>query len=228
MQKTKRHSGIFVTGTDTDVGKTWIGQAILRQLIENGVSVIPRKPVESGWLVDVTKSDAWLLAAAAGYEDDLDKVCPNRFKAAVSPVRAAHLEGRELQLNTVVDQCLRDLEKDDFLYVEGAGGFFSPLVENQNGKGLNADLAKSLNLPVLLVAQDKLGCINHVLLTLAAIKDYELPVVGVVLNSMDEGVVIGNSDINNFEDLVSLLDVPVFLTQYGQSTVADELIKLML
>lgn len=239
MQQKKTQAGVFVTGTDTDVGKTWLGQAVIRQLNEQGVKVVPRKPVESGWLDDVNKTDAWRLAKVGGCEQELEKVCPNHFKAAVSPVRAASLEGRALRLDTVTQQCFEGVEESSFLYVEGAGGFFSPLVakevevakEKSNGvRGLNADLAKSLNLPVLLVANDKLGCINHVLLTLAAIESYELPVVAVVLNSVDKTVDSNgiNFIMNNLEDLEDLLDVPMFHIQHGQSTVSADLVELML
>ena len=233
MQQKKTQPGVFVTGTDTDVGKTWLGQAVIRQLNEQGVKVVPRKPVESGWLDDVNKTDAWRLAKVAGCELELEKVCPNRFKAAVSPVRAAGLEGKALRLDLVTQQCFEGVDESSFLYVEGAGGFFSPLVskevakeESNRVRGLNADLAKSLNLPVLLVANDKLGCINHVLLTLAAIESYELSVVAVVLNRVEKSA--DNEDINNFEDLKSVLDRPIFQVKYGQSAVPAKLIELLL
>jgi len=218
----KKQKGIFVTGTDTNVGKTWIGQMIIRQLGDDGVEVIPRKPVESGWQKDhLETTDAWLLAKAAGKEQELNLVCVNRFKAPLSPVRAAQLAGKTLQLDTIKQQCFDQVEADDFLYVEGAGGFFSPLVSN----GLNADLAKALNLPVLLVAEDKLGCINHVLLTIAAIKSYNLTIVAVILNVKEEGS--GDTKMNNHEDLEVLIDIPVFQIGYCQDEVSEELLLLL-
>lgn len=214
--------GIFVTGTDTDVGKTWVGQQLIRQLISSDMSVVPRKPVESGWQADnFIKTDAWKLATAASCANELDKVCPNRFKAAISPVRAAALEKQTLSLESVSQQCLADLQKDDFLYVEGAGGFFSPLVSD----GLNADLAKALNLPVLLVAADRLGCINHILLTLAAIKSYGLHTVGIVLNQT--GYSGGDSAMNNLKDLLVLTKVPVFQLRYDEKSISEELLELL-
>ncbi len=214
--------GVFVTGTDTDVGKTWVGQMIIRQLCGSGVHVIPRKPVESGWQDDVEKTDAWLLAHAAGKEEELELVCPNRFQAAVSPVRAAALEGKSLQISEVKQQCLEGVNLDDFLYVEGAGGFFSPLVND----GLNADLAKELGLPVLLVAEDKLGCINHILLSIAAIESYGLPVKGIVLNARKKAD--NQAVMNNLEDLQGLVSAPVFQVSFRQEQVAAQMLDALL
>ena len=159
--------GVFITGTDTDVGKTWVGQKIIQQLIKEGVSVEPRKPVESGWPDDITQSDAWKLSHAANKEEMLDTICPNRFFAAISPDRAAKIEGKLVTISQLSIQCTDNLNaEDDFLYVEGAGGFYSPICSD----GLNADLAKALNLPVILVVDDRLGCINHTLLSVEAIE----------------------------------------------------------
>ena len=218
----KKQQGIFVTGTDTDVGKTWLGQIIIRQLCEQGIKVIPRKPVESGWSIDEeTSTDGWLLAKAAHQEHQLDLVCPNRFKAAISPVRAAAMEQKTLHLETVKQQCIQTINNDEFLYVEGAGGFFSPLVSD----GLNADLAKSLGLPVLLIAENKLGCINHILLSIAAIRSYQLPLVAIVLNTREKTML---GDMNNFEDLQSLVDIPVFQMQYQQGRIDEAFLQLLL
>jgi dethiobiotin synthetase len=224
-----KQSGIFVTGTDTDVGKTWVGRMIIRQLIANGIKVIPRKPVESGWQDNEPLTDAGILAKAAGV-NDLQKVCPNRFRAAVSPVRAATLEGHSLSLQQVYQQCLEEVTSDNFLYVEGAGGFFSPLVNDPNSKGLNADLAKQLDLPVLLVAEDRLGCINQVLLTLSAIQAYQLPIIAVVLNRLREGEQCGcspQSEMNNIEDLKTLINVPIYHLKHDQREIDDELIEVL-
>lgn len=223
-----KQSGIFVTGTDTDVGKTWVGRMIIRQLMNQGVKVIPRKPVESGWQDNEQLTDAGLLAEAAG-KMNLKKVCPNRFNAAISPVRAAALEGHSLTIPDVYEQCLVGVGKDDFVYVEGAGGFFSPLVNDQETRGLNADLARELGLPLLLVAEDRLGCINQVLLTLSAIKAYQLPVIAVVLNIVKEkGGGASQKEMNNYDDLKVLVDVPVFQVKYGQQEVSEKLIKALL
>jgi len=213
-------SGIFTTGTDTNVGKTYVGSKLIKTLLKQGIRVRPRKPVESGWQEDELITDAGLLMQAAGHIDVIQQVCPNPLKVAVSPVRAAAMEGKKLLVAQLKKQCLDQLKKDDFLYVEGAGGFYSPLVSD----GLNADLAEQLGLPILLVAEDKLGCINQVLLTLEAIEQRQLTVIAIVLNQLS-----GNesTEMNNSEDLSSYTHVPVFTWGYAQKELPDGLIEII-
>lgn len=212
--------GIFVTGTDTDVGKTWVGQSLIAGLVGSGLSVVPRKPAESGWPVDVTESDAWKLANAAKMTDQLDQVCPHRFQAAVSPVRAAALEHVSLTINQLKAAC-SNIADDDFLYVEGAGGFYSPLVSD----GLNADLAEALQLPIVLVANDRLGIINQVLLSQEAIAGRGLKLRCVILNETSPKIDVDSMD--NLADLRGLLDVPVFSFGYQQREVSNELLSVI-
>ena len=197
--------GVFITGTDTDVGKTWVGQKIIQQLTNAGLSVEPRKPVESGWPKDITLSDAWKLAHAANKQEKLDTICPNRFLAAISPDRAAKIEGKSLTVNQLFTQCTENINSEkDFLYVEGAGGFYSPLCSD----GLNVDLAKALKLPIILVVADRLGCINHALLSIEAIENAGLSLLGVVLNNIEENSP-DNHNMNNYEDLLGKIDYPL-------------------
>lgn len=174
--------GAFMTGTDTDVGKTRVGVQLLKHLHTTGVQVTPRKPVESGWPqspATVESTDAFkLLQACNDPQPTLDQVCPNRFRAPLSPPRAAQLEGVRLSIQELATQCRQHLAENAFLYVEGAGGFYSPLAED----GLNADLATALDLPVILVSEDRVGCINHILLTVEALQSRQLSIAGVILN----------------------------------------------
>lgn len=174
--------GAFMTGTDTDVGKTWVGVQLLKRLQAMGVQFTPRKPAESGWPpspATVESTDAYkLLQTCNDPQQTLDQVCPNRFRAPLSPPRAARLEGVQLTIQVLATQCRQHLPENAFLYVEGAGGFYSPLAED----GLNADLATTLNLPVILVSEDRVGCINHILLTVEAMQSRQLSVAGVILN----------------------------------------------
>jgi len=188
--------GVFITGTNTDVGKTFVGVAIAKSLTELGIKVIPRKPIESGCLREgdeLIPQDARALMKAANYQGSLSEICPYRFEPPVSPVRAAHLANKVITTEQLVNICLQGSEQG-FTLVEGAGGFYSPLAEN----GLNADLAVGLQLPVLLVADDRLGVISQVLLNVEAIQMRGLQLAGVVLNTLDES----NSDyMNNSADL---------------------------
>ena len=195
--------GIFVTGTDTNVGKTWIAEQIIPELRRLGFSVIAKKPVESGWQTSLKQTDAGRLAKAVGFSQSISQICRYHFEAAISPPRAAFLEKRSLSVQQLViasqESCASD---QDFLWVEGAGGFYSPLTDD----GLNADLAQYLQLPILLVAEDRLGCINQVLLSLEAIQRRKLFVFGILLNKMSSQ----KNSMHNAEDLLLLQNRPVW------------------
>lgn len=206
--------GIFITGTDTGVGKTHIGALLASALHQRNITVAPRKPIESGCEnIDgqLRPHDADALKQAAHYAAPLTRVCPYRFEAAISPARAARLTDKKLFIWQLADAC--QAEHNEFVVVEGAGGFYSPLCED----GLNADLATALNLPVILVAADTLGCINQVLLSSEAIKNRGLDLLAVVLNSVDKNT---DSLMDNAADVRERLDCAVFTHDY-QSTVLD-------
>jgi len=197
--------GVFITGTSTDVGKTYTGVNIAKQLSQQNITVIPRKPIESGCRKEnnqLVPLDATALKEAANYEGPLSEVCPYRFEPPVSPVRAAHLANKVLTTEQLLSICLQGSEKG-FLLVEGAGGFYSPLAEN----GLNADLAIALQLPILLVADDKVGVINQVLLNAEAIQMRGLHLIGVVLNSTSPEI---NEQMDNAADLREKLSCGIY------------------
>ena len=203
--------GVFVTGTDTDVGKTYVATLLAAQLVKNGTKIIPKKPVESGCQNkdgEFIPADASALKRAAAYNGDLSDVCAYRFEAALSPVRAAHLENQTITIEQLVQAC--KYTGDDFVLVEGAGGFYSPLASD----GLNADLAEALQLPVLLVANDRLGCINQILLTVEAISNRGLQLAAVILNTKNQQT---NSNMNNAEDLQRYIDTPIYTIAHAQN-----------
>lgn len=203
LDQLSHYPGLFMTGTDTGVGKTWVGIRLLKRLRDRGLQIIPRKPVESGWSTQQPDTtDSWKLAACASRPQTLQQVCPNPLRAALSPPRAAQLEGKHLQIDQLERECRQGLTTADFLYVEGAGGFYSPLAQD----GLNADLAQRLGLPVVLVSVDRVGCINQILLTAAAIQQRGLPLAGVILNPLEKNTPEG---MDNLSDLIPLLDTPV-------------------
>ncbi len=203
LDQLSQYPGLFMTGTDTGVGKTWVGVQLLQQLRARGLSVIPRKPAESGWPdAQVSETDSWKLAACASRPQTLQQVCPHPLRAALSPPRAAQLEGKHLHINELAKQCQQGLVAEDFLYVEGAGGFYSPLAQD----GLNADLAQRLGIPVVLVSIDRVGCINQILLTAAAIQQRGLPLAGVILNPLEKNTPEG---MDNLSDLMPLLNAAI-------------------
>jgi len=218
--------GVFITGTSTEVGKTFVGVALARALSQRNIRVIPRKPIESGCTKrngELIPQDAVALKDAAEYPGLLSDVCPYRFEPPISPVRAAHLANKILTTEQLVNICLQGSE-DGFVLVEGAGGFYSPLAEN----GLNADLAVALQLPVLLVADDKLGTLSQVLLNVEAIQMRGLPLAGVVLNAMNEHK---NDYMDNTADLREYISCPVYSNPYikeGQAQLSGTLIESLI
>ena len=211
--------GIFVTGTDTDVGKTFVATLLTKQLVKNKTKVIPKKPIESGCQNqqgELIPNDALALKVASDYKGKLSEVCAYRFEAALSPVRAALLENQTISIDQLHQACKNT--GDDFLLVEGAGGFYSPLATD----GLNADLAATLKLPVLLVANDRLGCINQILLTAEAISKRGLKLAAIVLNAKDQP---NNSDMNNAEDLRKLIGTPIYTLAHAENN-GDVILEL--
>lgn len=173
--------GLFITGSDTGVGKTHVGTALAAALFAQGWRVRARKPVESGCRRvngELRPEDALAYAAVTG--ELLEAVCRYRLMAALSPERAARLEGVGYHLSDLVAHCRAGIGAEDFLLVEGAGGFLSPIAPD----GLNADLALALGLPVLLVAADRLGAIHQVLASAEAIERRGLRLTGVVLSGV--------------------------------------------
>lgn len=219
MSHGRTQLGIFVTGTSTGVGKTYIGVALAKALAEKQLPVVPRKPVETGCEIvrgELIPSDAQALMQAAAYTGTLADVCPYRFQAPVSPARAARLTHSRLTTEQLADVC-RNGSQGRFLLVEGAGGFYSPLTED----GLNADLAATLQLPVLLVAENTLGVLNQVLLNVEAIKTRGLELAGVVMNKLNDDP---DGQMDNAADLSEWLNCGIYLQEYKRRHLPDALI----
>jgi len=198
--------GYFITGSDTDVGKTYVACEIVRQLCASGVEVETRKPAESGCIESSDGSlithDAAALQQANGGREAIERICPYRYLAAVAPHRAARLEHQTIALQALIDACSRD-DPAHCLIVEGAGGFYSPLAED----GLNADLASALQLPVIIVVNDRIGAVNQALMTLQAVISRKLHVAALVLNQVEPPI---DSGMDNAADIKSYCNSPLF------------------
>ncbi|HKK52634.1 MAG TPA: dethiobiotin synthase [Myxococcota bacterium] len=186
--------GLFVTGTDTGVGKTRVGCALARGLREAGVDVGVMKPAETG--VPATgPEDANALRAAAGVDDPIELICPLRFALPAAPEVAARAEDREAPLGPVHEAFETLSSRHAFMLVEGAGGLLVPFDAQTD----MSDLARALDLPVLIVARAALGTINHTRLTLEAAEARGLDVLGVVISHADGP--LSDADALNLEFL---------------------------
>jgi dethiobiotin synthetase len=173
--------GIFITGTDTGVGKTIVAATLARLLRMRGLNVGVMKPVTSGCREEdgcLISDDAMLLCQAAGV-DCSDDVTPYLLREPVAPAEAAKLDGVRIDFSRIRESFDRLSAGHDFMIVEGAGGLMVPLA----GGMLVADLARQLELPLLVVARPNLGTINHTVLTCFAAGQMELQVAGVVINN---------------------------------------------
>ena len=166
---------LFLTGTDTGVGKTFTTALLTRALREAGLATIALKPLCSG-----ERSDVEILRAASGQILSLDETNPVWLQAPAAPLVAARLENRTLSLDLFVEWFASLSAKQPSLIVEGAGGWLVPVTDTET----LADLAVRLALPVIPVVANRLGCINHTLLTLESIRARSLPCPGIILNHL--------------------------------------------
>jgi dethiobiotin synthetase len=186
--------GIFVTGTDTGVGKTVIACGLARGLRQRGIDVGVMKPCETG-IGPAGPLDALALRSAAGANDPIEVVCPQSFALPAAPSVAAQVEGRVVDLERIRVASKTLATRHEFLLVEGAGGWLVPITP----EFAMADLAAELGLPVLVVARASLGTINHTLLTVEAIERRGIPLGGVVVNHA--GGVLSGADARNLHAL---------------------------
>jgi dethiobiotin synthetase len=174
--------GLFVTGTDTGVGKTEVAVALVAGWRARGLDVGAMKPAQSG-VEDGLPTDADRLRDAAGGADPAGLVCPYSLRAPLAPAVAARLEGVEISFDHLL-ACAAELgRRHAALVVEGAGGLLVPLTDRDT----YADLAVALRMPVLVVARAGLGTVNHAALTCEALRARGLAVAGVVLNRAGPG-----------------------------------------
>jgi dethiobiotin synthetase len=171
-------SGLFVTGTDTGVGKTVITAGLASALRARGHAVGVVKPVQSGALAEDPSGDAARLVRLAGLSETPAEVAPYAFAAPLAPAVAAGLEGRRVDRDVVLDAVQSIAARYDAVLVEGAGGLMVPLAEDWTV----ADLAGALGLPLLVVARAGLGTVNHTVLTVLVARQHGLDPAGVVLN----------------------------------------------
>lgn len=175
--------GLFVTGTDTEVGKTFVASLIVKQLSAAGHRVGVYKPVASDCVSDgkqLISEDAVNLWEAAGRPLSLDFVCPQRFEAPLSPHLSAQHSGRNLDSDLLRTGIEAWADECDVIVVEGAGGLMSPIGEEE----FIADLAMDFGYPVIIVTSNVIGAINQTLQTLITASCFRdgIAVAGVVLN----------------------------------------------
>jgi len=210
--------GLFITGTDTEVGKTYVASLIAAALRAAGSKVGVYKPVASGCSQqggELVADDAVALWKAAGEPATLDRVCPQKFLAPLAPPVAAAQEGREVDYAQAVAGAAWWRDQCDVLVVEGVGGLMAPLAREE----YVADLADELGYPLIVVSANRLGVINHTLQTIVTAVSFRegLDVAGIVLN--DAGQISDESSTSNLQQLKTHCMPPVLThVRYNQAT----------
>ncbi|MEI6278007.1 MAG: dethiobiotin synthase [Verrucomicrobiae bacterium] len=192
----------FLTGTDTGVGKTFVTALLARGLRRAGLDTIALKPVCSG-----DRADAEILRAAGGNELTLDEVNPLWFQLPVAPIVAARAESRTVSIPALADWFGKVSARRKSVLVEGAGGWLAPVAKG----AFAADLCAALALPVIVVAANRLGCVNHTLLTIESIRARGLECRGIILNTIqpspDEAARTNRALLEEFTSVPILMEI---------------------
>lgn len=207
----------FITGTDTAVGKTYLTRLMIASLRAEGRDAYGFKPISCG-----DRDDGRMLAEISG-NLPIDVANPLHFASPVAPYVAALLENKSIDPAVLVESYQKFSENKEIVLVEGAGGWEVPITENY----FISDLAKDLGLPVILVAANRLGALNHILLTLAAIEAKGLTCAGIILNQLEDEM--DTPMITNKGILASLTDIPVLdHIIHNQDFLSPELMDLLM
>jgi dethiobiotin synthetase len=201
--------GIFITGTDTGVGKTLVAVALVRALVLHGLRVSVMKPIASGaehTAAGVRNADAVALAEASNVDAFYETINPYCFLPAISPHIAANEAHIIVDTGVIRERFDALTGSADFAVVEGAGGWFAPI----NGTQTMADVALSLEIPVLLVVGLRLGCLSHALLSRQAIEGCGAEFAGWVANSIDPSLARAAENLASLEMMLGCEPLAVF------------------
>jgi dethiobiotin synthetase len=213
--------GVFVTGTDTGIGKTFVCTLLLQQLAQRGIRSAGMKPVASGCdrtSLGLRNDDALQLIAASGVQLEYELVNRYAFEPPIAPHIAAQQTGVDIDSNLICKDLASTLKLVDYVVVEGVGGWQVPLSDDVDLSSLAIEMA----LPVVLVVGIRLGCISHALLTCEAISRSGLPFIGWVANYCDAGA---DYDPDVIETLETRIATPLLgaIPHLGEPAVAADI-----
>ena len=198
---------IFITGTGTDIGKTYIAGLIVKKLAGSGASAGYYKAAMSGNVRGadgrLIPGDALFVKEISGIPQPLSEMCPYVYETAVSPHLASRLEGNPVQSGTVLSGYRDAIEKYDYITAEGSGGILCP-VRKDTGELWLEDIIKDLGCPCLLVADAGLGTINAVGLTAFYMKSREIPLKGIIFNNYKPGDIMHEDNLEMCRELTGI------------------------
>ncbi len=194
-------TGYFVTGTDTEVGKTLVSGALILKLRELGRNAFGFKPIVAGTYQgqngEYINEDIETLRVASNLPQT-QSICPFVLDTPAAPHIVAKANGIELNVNKLLESFTGIQNENDFVVVEGAGGFIVPLNDHES----LADFAQKIDLPIIVVVGMKLGCLNHTLLTIEAIKTRKMKIAGWVANALAQEMSLLNENIQSLQDRI--------------------------
>ncbi len=191
---------LFVTGTGTDIGKTYVSAAIARYFTKRNLAIAYYKAAVSG-ADSIEESDAGFVRDSAGIKQETSSLLSYLYKRPLSPHLAARIEGNFASLDKIKQDYLSLASKYDYVLSEGAGGIICPVVVESNQRIFYQDIIKTLGAPVVIVADAGLGTINHTILTFEYLKARNIKVQGVILNRFDKSSVMHLDNLKMIEDL---------------------------
>ncbi len=200
--------GVFIAGTDTDVGKTIVTAGLIHVLRSNGYNAAYFKAALSGALKTGNKlipGDTELVCKVSKLDEAYENITPYVYKAPVSPHLAAKLENNPIDLKKMMDRYAYLKENYDFIVAEGSGGIVCPLIDNERGVYTLENLIKDLNMNVIIVARAGLGTINHSVLTVKYIENLGIKIKGIIINNYKEGLLYDD----NIQMIEKLTKVPI-------------------
>lgn len=201
--------GIFITGTGTEIGKTYVTKFLTKALIQSGFRVAPYKPIQTGcvWKDGELKAEdveSYIQTANLSYgQKDL---CTYFFEKPASPHLAAHLENVRIDVNRMKQHYDRLQKEHDIVLVEGAGGLAVPIME-ENEMYMTKDIIQMLDIPLIIVVPPHLGSINHTLLTVEYAKANRLSILGIVFNKVSSHPDIIEKD--NMRVIEKMTNLPI-------------------
>ncbi len=204
---------LFVTGTGTDIGKTYVSAALARAMTKKNLKLAYYKAAVSG-AESIESSDAGYVSMQAQLKQETSSLLSYLYKKPLSPHLAARGENRFASLDKIKED-FKNLADYDYVLVEGAGGIICPVVWEENLKLMYTDIIKALNLSVMVVADAGLGTINHTVLTLNYLKSLGIKIQGVILNRYDENSLMHKDNLYMIEQLSNIKVVAV-LANKGQ------------
>ncbi|MGL5717637.1 MAG: dethiobiotin synthase [Paraclostridium sp.] len=202
-------NGIFIIGTDTDVGKTYVSALLMKKLIENKINATYYKAVLSGAYEEDDKLipyDAKYVCDTSGLKEDYENIVSYSFKTPVSPHLASIIENKDIDLNKIESDFNKLKSKYEYILVEGSGGIICPIKINEKETILLEDIIKMTGFDVLLVTRASVGTINHTVLTVNYLKSKNINMRGIIVNEYDEN---NEAHIDNVKIIKKLTNVDI-------------------